>query len=112
MSSTFIMVTYMTELHQGKRGLMVILRIFVSYISAFENYEDIYWFCANTFENKMLQYFTETSESHVDISNCDVIYYAIYVIYSHYVGKAISPLFAWPSSCVISVFRFVAAKLR
>ena len=42
----------------------------------------------------MLQYFTETS----DISNCDVIYYVIYVICSHYVGKAIGPLFAWPSS--------------
>ena len=34
----------------------------------------------------------------LDISNCDVIYYVIYVICSHYVGKAISPLFAWPSS--------------
>ena len=34
----------------------------------------------------------------LDISNCDVIYYVIYVIWSHYVGKAISPLFAWPSS--------------
>ena len=36
----------------------------------------------------------------MDISNCDVIYYFIYVICSHFVGKAISPLFAWPSSCV------------
>ena len=35
-----------------------------------------------------------------DISNYDVIYYVIYVICSHYVGKAISPLFAWPSSNV------------
>ena len=35
------------------------------YISAFDFYEGIHWFCANTFENKMLQYFTETSESHV-----------------------------------------------
>ena len=35
------------------------------YISAVDNYEDIYWFCVNTLENKMLQYFTETSESHV-----------------------------------------------
>ena len=34
----------------------------------------------------------------LDISNCDVIYYVIYVICSHYLGKAISPLFAWPSS--------------
>ena len=34
----------------------------------------------------------------LDISNCDVIYYVIYVICLHYVGKAISPLFAWPSS--------------
>ena len=33
--------------------------------SAFNYYEGIYWFCANTFENKMLQYFTETSESHI-----------------------------------------------
>ena len=33
-----------------------------------------------------------------DISNCDVIYYVILVICSHYVEKAISPLFAWPSS--------------
>ena len=38
----------------------------------------------------------------LDISNCDVIYYAIYGIWSHYVGKAISPLFAWPSSFVYS----------
>ena len=44
---------------------MVILKIFVRYISAFDYYEVIYWFCANTFENKMLQYFTETSESHI-----------------------------------------------
>ena len=36
----------------------------------------------------------------LDISNCDVLYYVIYVICSHYVGKAISPLFAWPSSYV------------
>ena len=34
----------------------------------------------------------------LDISNCDVIYYVIYVICSHYLGKAISPLFAGPSS--------------
>ena len=53
------------ELHQAKRGLMVILKFFVRYISAFGYYEGIYWFCANTFENKILQYFTETSESHV-----------------------------------------------
>ena len=42
---------------------MVILKI-VRYISAFDYYEGIYWFCAKTFESKMLQYFTETSESH------------------------------------------------
>ena len=53
------------ELHQAKRGLMVILKNFVRYISAFDYYEGIYWFCASTFENKMLQYFTETSESHI-----------------------------------------------
>ena len=35
------------------------------YISAFDYYEGIYWFCANTFANKMLQYFTGTSESHI-----------------------------------------------
>ena len=35
------------------------------YISAFDYYEGIYWFYINTFENKMLLYFTETSESHV-----------------------------------------------
>ena len=34
----------------------------------------------------------------LDISNCDVIYDVIYVICSHFVGKAISPLFAWPGS--------------
>ena len=34
----------------------------------------------------------------LEISNCDVIYYVIYVICSHYVRKAISPLFAWASS--------------
>ena len=33
-----------------------------------------------------------------DISYCEVIYYVIYVISSHYVSKAISPLFDWPSS--------------
>ena len=44
---------------------MVILKNFVRYISAFDYYEGIYWFWANTFENKMLQYFTETSESHI-----------------------------------------------
>ena len=37
----------------------------------------------------------------LDISNCDVIYYVIYVICSNYVGKAISPLFAWPSSYTV-----------
>ena len=30
------------ELHQAKRGLMVILKNFVRDISAFDNYEDIY----------------------------------------------------------------------
>ena len=35
----------------------------------------------------------------LDISNCDVIYFVIYVICSHYFGKAISPLFAWPRLC-------------
>ena len=39
----------------------------------------------------------------LDISNCDVIYYVIYVICSHYVGKAISSLFAWPSSCLCCI---------
>ena len=54
------------ELHQAKRGLMVIFKKKnVMYISAFDYYEGLYWFCANTFENKMLQYFTETSESHI-----------------------------------------------
>ena len=33
-----------------------------------------------------------------DFSYCDVICYIIYVICSLYVRKAISPLFAWPSS--------------
>ena len=53
------------ELHQAKRGLMVIFQNFVRYISSFDYYKGLYWFCANTFENKILQYFTETSESHV-----------------------------------------------
>ena len=53
------------ELHQAKRGLMVILKKIVRYISAFDYYKVIYWFCANTLKNKMLQYITETSESHV-----------------------------------------------
>ena len=44
---------------------MVFIKSFVMYISAFDYYECIYWFHAYTFENKMLQYFTETSESHV-----------------------------------------------
>ena len=53
------------ELHQAKRGLMVILKNFVRYISTFDYCEGINRFCANTFENKMFQYFTETYESHV-----------------------------------------------
>ena len=57
--------TVIYELHQAKRGLMVIQKKIVRYISAFDYYEIIYWFCTNTFENKMLQYFLETSESHV-----------------------------------------------
>ena len=57
--------THTYELHQAKRGLMVIKKNFVRYISAFDYYEGIYWFCANTFENKIVQYFTEKSESHV-----------------------------------------------
>ena len=63
--SAFESISYIFELHQAKRGLMVILKNFFRYISAFDYYEGIYWFCANTFENKMLQYFTETSESHI-----------------------------------------------
>ena len=34
----------------------------------------------------------------LDIPKCDVIYNLINLIYSHYVKKAISPLFAWASS--------------
>ena len=86
-----------TKLHQAKRGLMV---IFVRYISAFDYYVGIYWFCAYTFENQMLQYLQKRLSRMLDISNCDVIYYFIYVTCSHYVGKAISPLFAWPTSLV------------
>ena len=91
------------ELHQAKRGLMVIFKNFVRYISAFDNYKGLYWFCANTFENKILQYLQNRLSRMLDISNCDVIYYVIYVICSHYVRKAISPLFTWPSSYVINV---------
>ena len=46
----------------------------------------------------------------LDISNCDVIYYVIYVICSHYVGEAISPLFAWPSSK--SYFKIVSRLVQ
>ena len=66
-SFTWTVLCYILEyeLHQAKRGLMVISKNFVRYISAIDYYEGIYWFCADTFENKMLQYFTETSESHI-----------------------------------------------
>ena len=43
-----------------------------------------------------------------DMSNCDVIYYVIYIICSHYVEKAISPLFAWPSSFCSFVYCMTA----
>ena len=45
----------------SEKGAYGNLKKIVRYISAFDYYESIYWFCANTFENKMLQYFTETS---------------------------------------------------
>ena len=47
----------------------------------------------------------------LDISNCDVIYCVIYVICSHYVGKAISPLFAWRSSYAITVLKEIIVEL-
>ena len=45
----------------------------------------------------MLKSFAETPESHVVNS---VVNYFIYNICSHYVRKAISPLFAWASSYI------------
>ena len=45
----------------SEKGAYGNLKFFVRYISAFDYYEGIYW----SFENKMLQYFTETSESHI-----------------------------------------------
>ena len=49
----------------SKKGAYGNLKNFCEVNSAFDYYVGIYWFCANTFENKMLQYFTETSESHI-----------------------------------------------
>ena len=89
------------ELHQAKRGLMVILNIFVRYISAFDYYEGFIDFALIPLKIKCYSILQKRWSRMLDISNCDVIYYVIYVICSHYVGKAISPLFAWPSSCDI-----------
>ena len=100
------------ELHQAKRGLLVILEMFMRNISAFDSYKSIYWFCANTFENKCYSIFQKRLSRMLDFFNCDVIYYVIYVICSHYVGKAISPLFAWPSSIIKNLKRFERLELQ
>ena len=88
------------ELHQAKRGLMVILKIFVRYISALEFIDfgliPLKITCYSILQKRLSRI--------LDISNCDVIYYVIYVICSHYVGKAISPLFAWPSSYINTLY--------
>ena len=46
----------------------------------------------------------------LDISNFDVIYYVIYVICSHNVGNAISPLFAWRSSFQVNKSKYDREK--
>ena len=88
------------ELHQAKRGLMVIFKNFVRYISAFDYYGGLYDFALIPLKIKYYSILQKLLSRMLYISNCEVIYYVIYVICSHYIGKAISPLFAWPSSFI------------
>ena len=86
------------ELGQAKRGLMVIFEILGRDISVIEYYKSFHWFFAYILENKCNGILLNSLRCMFDISYCDVIC-------SHYVRKAISPLFAWPSSYV-SLFKF------
>ena len=84
-----------------KLGLMVIFEIFVRYISVFHYcISFFYLFCTSTLENKSYTILLKRLSCILDISHCDVIYYIIYIICSHNVRKAISPLFAWASSYI------------
>ena len=91
------------ELSQAKRGLMVIFEILGRDISVIEYYKSFHWFFAHILENKCNGILLNHLKRMFDLSYCDVIYYVIYVICSLYVRKAISPLFAWPSSFVFSL---------
>ena len=92
-----------------KRGLMVIFEILGRDISLFEYYKSFHWFFAYVLDNKCNGISLNHLRRMFDIYYCDVIYYVIYVICSHYVSKAISPLFAWPSSVASSSENIVNA---
>ena len=79
---------------------MVIFKNFVRHISAFDYYKVFNNFALKPLKIKYYSIEQNRLSRILDISNCDVIYYVIYFICSHYVGKAISPLFAWPSSYI------------
>ena len=84
----------------GSGGLWyVIFEILGRDISVIEYYKSFHWFFANILENKCNGILLNL-RCMFDISCCDVIYYVIYVNCSHYVRKAINPLFAWPSSII------------
>ena len=86
------------ELGQAEKGLLVIFEILRRDISVIEYYKSFHWFFAYILENKCNGILLNSLRCMFDISYCDVIYYVIDIIWSHYVWKAINPLFAWPSS--------------
>ena len=89
------------ELHQAKRGLMVILKILWGTFQLSITMKVFIDFLLIPLKIQCYSILQKRLSRMFDISNCDVIYYVIYVICSHYVGKAISPLFAWPSSYIL-----------
>ena len=79
---------------------MVIFEMFVRYISVLHYCISFLLFCMSTLENKSYTILLKSLSCMLDISHCDVIHYIIYIICSHNVRKAISPLFAWASSYI------------
>ena len=77
---------------------MVIFEILRRDISVIEYYKSFHWFFTYILENKCNGSLLNHLRCMFDNIYCDIIYYVIYVICSHYVSKAISPLFAWRSS--------------
>ena len=86
------------ELHQAKRGFMVILKILWGTFQLSITIKVFIDFALIPLKIKYYGILQKRLSRMLDISNCDVIYYVIYVIFSHYIRKVISPLFAWPSS--------------